>query len=400
MPLETVTVPVTPDQLNPDWPLPDDPRNEGDDHIRNIKASQKEFWRKVNFVGLSNGAVPVYQNGKLVDAGFQFNNGQATLLRPFVAPMFIQAGGLNPKKYQLLGSELADAAVKRPDAPTAAALVDTAIQPVDSSLNAAPIAFAFIQDVNAWVKGVVVRSTGNVPHVRITLRDTSALGAILYQTASDAELIAGGGASLVSGGDSNIFFPQKLEVFSGNAIFVQIDRYDPSTQTIVNTGITLKGTTISGQFIPYYRSMRQLIVRKPVLVSTDQPIKSYQQSGGDVALSTVAAVVGTFNFTHNLTTTSFGVEVGCHVTGIPNGTLILNVYVNNVLVDSGSGLTARQENTVTPRTFVIWAVLAGINLPAGSTNVIRVEALLSTGTATKKATCLSILSPDTGDVWA
>lgn len=399
MPLESVTPPVNPDQLNPAWPLANDPRNEGDDHIRNMKASQKEFWRRVNFAGLQNGAVPVYQNGKFVDSGFQFNNGQATVVRPFVAPMFIQAGGLNQKKYEMIGAELADVAVKRPESPTAVALADTPIQPVDSSLNPAPIAFGFTQDVNAWVKGVVIRSAVAVTGIRLTFRDTSAVGPILYQTASDAELIAGGGAALASSGDSTLLFPQKLEVFAGNAIFVQVDRYDSLTQTIVNTGISLKGTTISGQFIPYYRSLRQLVVRKPVLVATDSPLKSYQVAGGDIALSTVAAVVGTFNFNHALTTSSFAAEVGCHVTGIPNSTLILNVYVNGVLQDSGSGFTSRIENPVAGRTFVISAILANISLPAGS-NVIRVEALLSVGTATKKATRLSVSVPDSGDVWA
>lgn len=400
MPLESVTVPVNPDQLNSDWPLADDPRNEGDDHIRNTKAALKEFWRKTNFNGLPNGTVPIYQNGKFVDAGFQLNNGQASLSRPFVAPMFIQAGGLNPKKYELIGSELSDNAVKRPEAPTANAISEVTIQSVDASLNPAPIAFGFTQDADAWVKGVIVRSSTAVQFVRITLRDTSIAGAILYQTASDSELLSGGGAPLFAGGDSTILFPQKLEVFAGNAIFVQIDRYDPTSNSIVATGISLKGTTISGQFIPYYRSLRQAVTRKPVVVATDMPLKSYQIAGGDIALSTVAAIVGTFSFLHNLASPFFALEVGCQVTGIPNATLILNVYVNGILQDSGSGFTSRIENPVVGRTFVISAILANINLPVGSPNTIRVEAMLSAGTATKKATRLSILVPDSGDVWA
>lgn len=399
MPVEVIVPPGLPDQLNPLWPLPNDFKNEGDDHIRNTKDSLKNFYAKVNFNGLPAGSIPVYLGGKFYASGLTFEQGQAATLRPFVAPMFIQALGLNPTKYQLIGVEMADTAVKRPESPTVEALADVVIQADDTTINVNPLTWTFTQGVSAWVKGIVVRSTVALTQVRITIRQTNSSGPILFQNASDAELIAGGGAALSAVGDTTIYYAQKLEVFAGALVHVTIDRYDTLTQTFTTAGIFLKGQTISGQFVPYQRSLRQLVTRRPVVVRADLPTHTYQMNNTDVALSTTAAVLGTFTYQHNSETTSFGVEVSTSILNIPNGTVTINVYINNVLFDMGSGYTARINNANAGLAYSI-PLFFPFTFAVNTLYTIRVEAVLGTGTATKKSVRLSINRTDSGDVWA
>lgn len=399
MTIEVIVPPALPDQLNPLWPLSNDLKSEGDDHIRNTKESLKNFYAKVNFNGLPAGSIPVYIGGKFFDSGLQSNAGQAAVLRPVVAPMFIQGLGLNPTKYQLIGIEMADTAVKRPESPTVEALTEVVVQADDTTVNALPLLWTFVQPSAAWVKAIVLRSTLSVAQVRVTLRQTNASGPIVYQTASDAELIAGGGAALASVGDSTIVFPQKLEVFAGATIHVTIDRYDSINQIFTTAGITLKGQTISGQFVPYQRSQRQNVIRRPVVVRQDLPLRSYQMNNTDVALSTVAAILGSFTFQHNSETTTYGVEVSASINNIPNNTLTLNVYVNNALVDTGSGYTARINNANAGSSHSIPCFFP-FTFAVNTLYTIRVEAVLGVGTATKKSVRIAINRIDAGDVWA
>lgn len=399
MAIEVIVPPALPDQLNPLWPLANDLKSEGDDHIRNTKETLKNFYEKVNFAGLPAGSIPVYIGGKFFDSGLFSYQGQATVLRPFVSPMFIQGMGLNTTRYQMIGVEMADTAVKRPESPTVEALTEVVIQADDSNVNTVPLLWTFTQLASAWVKGVVVRATVAVSGVRITLRQTNASGPILFQTASDAELIAGGGATLSAFGDSTILFPQKIEVFAGAVMHVTIDRYDMGTQTFVQTGISLRGQTISGQFVPYQRSQRQNLTRRPLVIGSDLPVRSYQMNNADVALSTVAAVLGTFTFQHNSETTAFGVEISTSINNIPNNTVTLNVYVNNVLVDTGSGYTARINNANVGLSYSI-PCLFPYTFAINTLYTIRVEAVLGGGVATKKSVRMSINRTDAGDVWA
>lgn len=399
MPIEVIIPPALPDQLNPLWPLATDIKSEGDDHIRNAKAALQNFYTKVNFGGLPEGAIPVYLGGKFYDSGFNFNAGQAATLRPMVSPMFIQSLGLNPSKYQMIGIEMLDSAVKRPESPTVEALSELVVQADDSAVNILPLMWTFVQPSAAWVKGIVVRATVSVAHIRVTLRQNSASGPVIYQTASDAELIAGGGAAFSSSGDSTVVFPQKLEVFAGATIHVTVDRYDVLSNSFTTAGIFLKGQTFSGQFIPYQRSQRQNLIRRPVVVRQDLPLRSYQMDNTDVALSTVAAILGTFTFQHNSETTTYGVEISASILNIPNNTLTLNVYINNVLVDIGAGYTARINNATVGLAYSIPCFFP-FTFAINTLYTIRVEAILGGGTATKKSIRLAINRTDSGDVWA
>lgn len=398
MSLEPVIPPVLPDQLNPAWPTANDLKSEGDDHIRNTKDALVNFYSKVNFEGLPSGSIPVYIGGKFFDSGLQSNSGQAAMLRPFVAPMFVQGFGLNPTKYQLVGINMVDTAVKRPESPTVDALSEIVVQPDDTTLSVNPLQWTFLQPSAAWVKAVIVRSTVSVARVRVTLRLDNAAGPVVYQTASDAELIAGGGASLSSVGDSSILFPQKLEVFAGATIHATVDRYDTATQTFTMGGIILRGQTISGQFVPYQRSQRQSLTRQPLVVRQDLPVRSYQMNNTDVALSTVAAVLGTFTFQHNSETSAFGVEVSTSLINIPNNIVTFNVYVNNILVNTGSGYTARINNANVGLSYSVPCFFP-YTFDPNTLYTIRIEAVLGGGTATKKSVRMSINRMDSGDTW-
>lgn len=399
MPVEVVVPPVLPDQLDSSWPLATDLKSEGDDHIRNTKAALVNFYDKVNFNGLSPGSIPVYIGGKFFASGLLFDQGQAATLRPFVAPMFIQALGLNTTKYQLIGVEMADTAVKRPESPTAEALADVVVQGDDSTVNVLPLTWGFTQGVSAWVKGVVIRSTVALTQVRITIRQTNNVGPIVFQTASDAELIAGGGAALSAIGDTTILFSQKLEVFAGAVVHVTIDRYDPGSQVFTTEGIFLKGQTILGQFVPYQRSLRQNVTRRPLVVRQDLPVRTYQMDNTDVALSTVAAVIGTFTFKHNSEATAYGVDISTSLFNIPNNTVTFNVYINNVLFDTGGGYTARINNANVGLSYSIPCFFP-YTFAVNTVYTIRVEAVLGGGVATKKSVRLVINRTDSGDVWA
>lgn len=398
MPLEVVIPPVLPDQLNPLWPLFDDLKSEGDDHIRNTKEALVNFYSKVNFAGLTEGSIPVYLGGKFFDSGLHFNQGQVATLRPMVAPMFVQAEGLNPTKYQLIGVEMADTAIKRPESPTVDALSEIVVQPDDTTVNVNPLVWSFVQASAAWVKAIVVRSTFSVDRVRVTLRQTDLSGPIIYQTASDAELIAGGGAAFSSSGDSIVTFPQKLEVFAGTTIHVTVDRYDAVNKVFTTAGIFLKGQTIGGQFVPYQRSQRQALTRRPVVVGQDLPLRSYQMDNTNVALSTVVAVLGTFTFQHNTEDASYGVEIAASINNIPNSILTLNVYINNVLFDTGSGYTARINNANAGLSYSVPCFFP-FNFAVNTLYTIRVEAVLGSGVATKRSVRMAINRTDAGDVW-
>ena len=397
MGLENVIVPVLPDQLNPNWPLPEDPKSQGDDHIRNLKAALFNFYTKVNFSGLGEGSVPVYLDGKFWNSGFDFSSGQATLFRPFVAPMHIQAGGLNLKKYQLVGVELSDSAVKRPESPTVGALDELDIQLIDSSVNSAPISWSFTQDSDAWVKGIIVRGAAAASGVRITLRDTNSSGAILYQTASDAELVAGGGATLAASGESTLSFPQKLEMFAGNDLFVSVDRYDSVAGVFTGNGISLKGTTIGGQFVPYQRSIRQAVTRKAVAVSTDIPTRSYRADTVGQTLTATLTTIANFGYTSPVSEAVI-LDIAVMLQNIPNGTITAHVLVNGVLLDTGGGFTAKLSNATAGA-----ALALNITMPASvqvGINAIEVRAQTSTGAPQKLVCRLAVSKQDQGDVWA
>lgn len=397
MPLESPTNPVTPDQLNGAWPIPEDPKSAGDDHIRFTKQALIEFYRKVNFSGLQTGSIPVYLNGKFVDAGLTFNGGTALFGRPLVAPQFIQNGGLNPEARQLIGIKTSDAGVDRPDAPTSGPITDLLFQPDESVISTGPIAFSFLQDSDAFVQGVIVKAVSAVNNVRFTLRDTNALGAILYQSATDAELEAGGGASLAATGESIITFPQKLEMFAGRTIHVTAERYDITSSTITTSGIVLKGALISGTFVPYQKSRRQAITRKGVAVKSDLPQLSLLMDAVGQTLSSTSVVVGAFTFNNAEAMTAF-IDVDVFIQNIPNATVTLNVSIDGVLVDSGGGFTARIANATTGMAYPIRALIPKV-LTAGP-HTISVAALLSTGSAQKLVTKVAVGRADTGALWA
>lgn len=397
MPLENPTVPVTPDQLNGDWPIPEDPKSAGDDHIRITKQALKEFYRKVNFAGLLTGSIPVYLNGKFVDAGLTFSGGTAIFGRPLVAPQFIQSGGLNPEPRQLIGIKTTDAGVPRPDAPTTGAITDLVFQADESVINTGPILYSFLQDSDALVKGVIIKSVTAVNRVRFTLRDTNAAGAILYQSATDAELEAGGGATLAATGESLISFPQKLEMFAGRTIHVTVERYDIATSTITTSGITLKGAVISGTFTPYQKSRRQAITRKGVAVKSDLPYLSLLSDATAQTLSSTPVTIGSFTFNNAEAMTAL-VEAEVFIQNIPNANVTINITIDGVLVDSGGGFTARVANATAAMTYSVKAM--AVKALAAGAHTIVISAVLSIGSAQKLITKVSVGRSDTGAVWA
>lgn len=398
MPLEPVVPPVFPDQLNPLWPLANDIKSEGDDHIRNAKSALYNFYQKVHFDALSEGSVPAFVGGRFWDSGLSFIGGQASTLKPFVAPMHVQANGLNVSSYELIGVSLKDTATKRPETPTSGGLVELTIQPDETEVNPGAIMWTFTQDSNAWVKGIIFKGTVAVNQVRVTLRDSTASGQILYQSASDPELIAGGGASISASGESQLLFPQKLEVFTGNILHVTVERYDSSLEQIVTSGITLKGKTISGTFIPYQRSIRQAITRKPVAVKSDLAYLALLRDSTSQAIALTDVNVGSFSFTNGDPTGSFLVEASVFLKDIANATITMKVRINGVLFDLGGGFSARVSNPTAGMAFSVRAELP-VTLNAG-VNTIEVLVSLSIGTATKVNCRVLVGRADPGDVWA
>lgn len=398
MPLEPTVPPVLPDQLNPLWPLSGDLKSEGDDHIRNAKAALSNFYQKVHFDALPEGAVPAYVGGQFWDSGLTFLGGQATTLKPFVAPMHVQAKGLNVASYELIGVSLKDTATKRPETPTSGGLVELNIQTDETEINTGPIMWSFTQDSNAWVKGIVFKGAAAVNQVRVTLRESTASGQILYQSASDPELIAGGGTSISAAGESQLLFPQKLEVFTGNVIHVTVERYDSLSGEIVTTGISLKGKTIAGTFIPYQRSIRQAIIRRPVLVKSDLPYLALLADSTSQAIATTDVNVGSFSFTNGEPTGGFLVDVSVFLKDIANATILMKVRINGIVVDNGGGFSARVSNATAGMAFSVRADLP-VTLNTG-VNTIEVLIALSVGTATKTACRVLVGRSDPGDVWA
>lgn len=398
MPLETTVPPILPDQLNPLWPLSGDLKSEGDDHIRNSKAALINFYDKVHFDALPEGSVPAFVGGRFWDSGLSFLGGQAATLKPFVAPMHVQAKGLNVASYELIGVSLSDTATKRPEAPTSGGLVDLNIQIDETEVNTGPIMWSFTQDSNAWVKGIVFKGTAAVSQVRVTLRESTSSGQILYQSASDPELIAGGGTSISASGESQLLFPQKLEVFTGNVIHVTVERYDFLSGLIVTSGISLKGKTISGTFIPYQRSLRQAITRRPVVVKSDLPYMSLLMDSSSQAIALVDVIVGSFSFNNGDATGPFLLEAAVFLKDIANASITMKVRVNSVLVDIGGGFTAKVNNPTAGMAFSIRADVP-VTLNAG-VNTIEVLVALSVGTATKVICRVLVGRADAGDVWA
>lgn len=398
MGLETVIAPVYPDQLNPNWPLPEDSQRQGDDHFRNIKAALINFYTRVNFSALPNGAVPAYIGGKFWDSGLTFAGGQAFTLQPFLSPMVIQAGGLNPKKSQLIGVPLDDVAVSRPVTPTATGVYELDIQLDESEVNSTPISFTFTQDSDAWVKGIIVRGAAAVGGVRLTLRDGSASGPILYQTASDPDLIAGGGAFIAASGDSTIPFPQKLEMFTGNVIHVTAERYDSLLGVIVGTGISLKGKTLSGQFVPYQRSIRQAVTRVGVAVKSDLPCLSYLADTTEQTLTSTLTTVGNFVYNHTDPAGTRLLDIGVMLQNLPNGVITINLLVNGVLVDTGGGVTAKINNASAGMAYMVPLCLP-VSLNAGA-NTLQVQASSTTGSPVKRVCRVAVCRADTGGIWA
>lgn len=399
MGLETVTAPVLPTQLNANWPLPGDPKDQGDDHIRNTKAALIEFYRKVNFSGLPEGSIPVYLGGQFTDTGLSLVGGGAIFQRPFSAPQYTKNGGLNPYPQYLIGIALTTAATKRPEAPIPSGETTLMIQPSKAQVNAAPIAFAFTQDSDAFVRGITVESASvAVSRVRLTLRQTNASGAIIYQTATDAELKAGGGASILATGETFIPFPSKLEMYAGQVIHVTVDRYDPASNSFIGTGISLKGDLVSGVFVPYHYSTRQAITRKGVVVDSDLPVKSVQV---DTTQQTVSAltVVGTFTLQVPASLAGpFILESDVVFSGIDNANYTINMYVDNVLVDHGDGFTCRVDSAATPRTWSV-PVMAVQSLATGS-HTIRIELIPSTGSVNKRICKFTAYKADSGAIWS
>lgn len=398
MPLEAVIPPVLPNQLNPLWPLSGDIKSEGDDHIRNTKAALYNFYQKAHFDALPEGSVPAYVGGRFWDSGLSFLGGQATTLKPFVAPMHVQAKGLNVDSYELIGVSLKDTATKRPETPTSEGLVDLPIQTDETQVNTDPIAWAFTQDSNAWVKGIVFKGTAAVNQVRVTLRESTSSGQILYQSASDPELIAGGGTSISASGESQLIFPQKLEVFAGNVIHVTVERYDPLAGQIVTTGISLKGTVISGTFIPYQRSLRQAITRRPVVVKSDLPYMSLLMDSASQAIAVTDVIVGSFSFNNGDSVGTFLIEAATYLVNVANATVTTKIRVNGVLVDVGGGFTGKVTNPTAGMAFSARAEVP-VTLNAG-VNTIEVLVALSTGTATKYNCRVLVGRADTGAIWA
>lgn len=398
MPLEPTVPPVLPDQLNPLWPLSGDLKSEGDDHIRNTKAALSNFYQKVHFDALPEGAVPAYVGGQFWDSGLMFLGGQATTLKPFVAPMHVQAKGLNVASYELIGVSLRDTATKRPETPTSGGLVELNIQTDETEINTGPIMWSFTQDSDAWVKGIVFKGAAAVNQVRVTLRESTVSGQILYQSASDPELIAGGGTSIAASGESQLLFPQKLEVFTGNVIHVTVERYDTLLGEIVTTGISLKGKTLTGVFIPYQRSIRQAITRRPVVVKSDLPYLALLMNSTSQAIATTDVNVGSFSFTNGEPTGGFLVDVSVFLKDIANATISMKVRINGVVVDNGGGVSARVGNATAGMAFSVQADLP-VTLNAG-VNTIEVLIALSVGTATKTACRVLVGRSDPGDIWA
>lgn len=392
MPLESLI--VTPADLNEEWPLGADPKSEGDNHIRNLKIAMKAFWDAVGLTELPNGALPVVFNQKMVDAGLGFTTDGVVFNRRLVAPYFIQAGGFDPQSRFLVGMAMTDGENARLSIPVSSALTDYEVQPLFDTINTNPIAFSIYQLEDVWLKGFSIRGAGTqIPYCRWNIKRGGPNGVLIYQTVPDELLKAGGGFTIQPTGSTNIDMGLKIPLGSGDTLYTYIDRWDPDSQAIVTSGIFLRGTVISGNFVPYLATQRQAVTYQEVVRRNDLPLRSVQADHTQQTVS-AATVVGSFSYTraqHDATDFVLRAEVQLDTTA--NTTYLVEILQGATVIGSGKISTAAGESPVV-------TALARWQAPGFQAYPFSVRLTPGSGSVSKKMCVLSMLTQDGGDTWA
>lgn len=250
MPLEAgIDKDSTPSDLDKLWPLSNDPKSEGDDHLRNIKQVLQNFYTKLKVGNFPAGTIPAMFGEFGDESGLVVREGGLRAITPMIVESLFTHDGVNgndaPVPYSPLGS----------DAPLThyrtAAVTDVDTQPLDTEVAGAPIAFEYVPPEDFFSTSLTFRGNALVTNVRITVKETDVNGEVIFRSATDEELRNGGGFTLNATGDTVVNLPQLWQKIAIRTEFVTLERYDSITDTIIATGIPLKGVTILGDFVPY-----------------------------------------------------------------------------------------------------------------------------------------------------
>ncbi len=251
MPLEdNIGSGSTPLDLDETWPLSTDPKSEGDDHIRNVKRVLKNFYGDLNLATLPEGSIPAFFGGRADTSNISLGGGGLEITVPVkLDSIYVKDPESNlsaPLVYAPVGLDSSPKFYKT------GAEITIPGQPVDSEQNSSPIGVVLPVTSAILTNSFTFRGGVAIDFLRLTLRDTDVNGAVIIQTASDEELRAGGGISLLAVGDTSIDMKEYWTSIPGTTVYLTVERYDPVTDSIVDTGIVLKGATISGDFVPYF----------------------------------------------------------------------------------------------------------------------------------------------------
>lgn len=387
MPLETgITDSSTPDDLNKDWPLGSDPKSEGDDHIRNTKHVLKNFFDAMNFAELPAGTVPAIFGGELGESGTIVKQGGWDVIVAAEFRMAFQRDPAtntpSPVTFTPVGGNSRPFSFKTEDAAT------IILQPVDTETSTAPIAFPFTVTTNVFIKTFTFRGAALVNNCRVTVRETDINGRLIATTATNQELKTGGGFTIAGTGDTIINLPQLWSFFLGDPVFIILDRYDATTDTIVTSGITAKGATIEGDFIPYFERNGHIFVREEIahLIDVQQEVDD-DFSASDVTIAATATVLVRSLTTAVLPARNYRWELYMLVAGAGGAAANLDIEVivdgtvQNVINDTVGRVHNAQTGNAQPfyfegkfnlpiaKSFTI--TVNGIGVEPGRTNIVH-----------------------------
>ena len=392
MPLESnVTTPV---DLNEEWPLGSDPKSEGDDHIRNLKIALKAFWDAVGLTDLPNGALPVVFNQRMVDAGLGFVTDGIVFNRRLVAPYFLQAGGFDAQTRFLVGMEMTDGENPRLKIPATGAVTTNEVQPLFDTINTNPIAFSIYQLDDVWLKGFSVRGAGTqIPYCRWNIKRGGADGVLVYQSVPDELLKAGGGFTIQPTGLTSIDTDLKIPLSSGDTLYTYLDRWDPDSQAIVTSGIFLRGTVISGNFVPYLSTQRQEVTYHEVVRRNDLPVRSVQADHTQQTVS-AATVVGSFSYNRpQYDADDLVIRAEVQLDSTANTTYQVEILQGTTVIGTAKLSTAVGELPVI-------TALARWQAPSFGTYSFSVRLTPGSGSVSKKMCTFTVLTTDGGSAWA
>ena len=263
----------TPEDLNEDWPLGEDPKSQGDDHIRNVKLVLQNFYAAVLGEGggtLTDGAIPVHFGTTFEDSGLRIEGGTLISDIPFTSANFSLLDAFSSAQSLVPEATFDSSGDLGTFTPVMEPLVASVAQPLDTETSSSPIAFPLLQVTNTLTPAFRLKGAGTlVEHVRIKFQANDSLGAVLFSSATDAEIREGGGFTINPTGLSTFTFTTGIIAEAGNTYWVTYDRYDVGTDSIVNTGIPLKGTTIGGFFVPYFETDAHIFAYEKLILESE-----------------------------------------------------------------------------------------------------------------------------------